>query len=96
MVGYALDNYIQGGSLRAWRSYFPLAEIYGFDIQKDTQFSDERIHTDFVNSTVAEEIGTWKIKRPNLKFDIIIDDGSHIDDDQLATLNNCVFRRMVE
>jgi hypothetical protein len=88
MVGYALDNYSQGGSLRVWRSYFPQARIHGFDIQEDTQFSEERIYTYLVNSTVVEEINIWKNEHPDLMFDVIVDDGSHIDDDQLATLNN--------
>lgn len=85
MLGYALENYKPGGSLRAWRDYFVNSEIIGFDVQVDTQFSEERIQTFLCDSTnnnsVKEVIG-------NRKFDIIIDDGSHLDTHQFETLKN--------
>jgi hypothetical protein len=51
MVGYSLEGYKPGGSLRAWRDYFTQGRIIGVDIQPDTQFDDEpRIETYLCNS----------------------------------------------
>src|ERR1700730_10847839 len=33
MVGFALPGYRPGGSLRAWRDYFPKAPVLGMDVQ---------------------------------------------------------------
>lgn len=84
MVGYALPNYKPGGSLRAWRDYFPHGNIVGADVQPDTQFTEERITTLLCDSTdpkIVEILG-------DRKFDIIIDDGSHYDESQLKTIRN--------
>ena len=60
-----------------WRDYFPNAEIYGADIDKDILFKSERIktfHVDQLDPSSLEKM--WKnINVDN--FDIIIDDGLH-------------------
>jgi demethylmacrocin O-methyltransferase len=89
MQGYALDGYKPGGSLRAWRDYFVNGRIVGADVQPDTQFSDEpRIETYLCNSTKKDEVDAFLKSLDNPQFDIIIDDGSHHDMDQLNTLRN--------
>jgi glycosyltransferase involved in cell wall biosynthesis len=89
MAGYAKEGYKPGGSLRSWAEFFSNAIVYGADVQPDTQFNDnDQIVTvlcDSTNRTHVEELA----KSLNYKkFDIIIDDGSHLLDDQLATLAN--------
>lgn len=86
MVGYALDGYEPGGSLRAWRDYFPKGEIHGMDVQPDTQFEDDRIKTFLCDSTKKYEDG-W-IEESFDKYDFIIDDGLHTPDAQYKTFNN--------
>ena len=89
MVGFAQDGYKPGGSLRAWRDFFPNATIYGMDVQPDTQFDDEeRIVTFLCNSTNPDQVSKVMGKLDYAKFDIIIDDGSHIIEDQFKTLRN--------
>ena len=70
-------EYSPGGSLKMWRDYFPNAEIYGADIDKDILFKSERIktfHVDQLDPSSLEKM--WKnIDVDN--FDIIIDDGLH-------------------
>lgn len=88
MHGYALAGYRPGGSLRAWRDYFPRGAIYGVDIQSDTEISEERITTAFCDSTDPQRVATFVERLGGRRFDIIIDDGSHVDTDQLATLEN--------
>lgn len=89
MVGYALDGYKPGGSLRAWRDYFPQGKIIGCDVQPDTQFSEDRITTFLCDSTSKTSVEVAaEIILVDINFDIIIDDGSHRDEDQLKTLRN--------
>ena len=42
---------IPGSSLRAWKDYFPNAEIFGADIDPDILFIEERIRTFHVDQT---------------------------------------------
>jgi cephalosporin hydroxylase len=86
MVGFAAPHYRPGGSLRAWRAYFPNAQIVGIDVQSDTQFEEDRIETFICNSTDSAKVQQFLAdQRP---FDLIVDDGSHRSEDQLATLKN--------
>ena len=87
MVGYALTGYKPGGSLRAWRDYFPNGRIIGCDIQPDTQFTEDRIETYLCNSTKSDEVHKL-MNELNIQYNIIIDDGSHAALDQYATLQN--------
>ncbi len=89
MVGYSRPGYKPGGSLRAWRDYFVNGTIHGVDIQADTQFSDEsRITTYICDSTDKAKVEEFMKNLGNITFDIIVDDGSHIDANQLKTLSN--------
>jgi hypothetical protein len=87
MKGYASDEYKPGASLRAWRDHFPDWNIYGMDIQPDTQFSEERIKTWQVDSTNETDVKNL-MNSIQLEFDVIIDDGSHYDVHQWLTLKN--------
>ena len=88
MVPWCAGWYRQGGSLRAWRDYFPNAGVHGLDVQPDTQFSENRIHTHLCDSTDPQQISQFLANAGVDAFDLIIDDGSHRADDQLATLGN--------
>jgi hypothetical protein len=88
MVGYAAEHYKPGGSLRAWRDYFPNAEIYGLDIMRDTQFYDNRITTYLCDSTNASQAKELLSSLKHKEFDVIVDDGCHLPNDQIATLRN--------
>lgn len=69
--------YSPGGSLRGWREFFPTAQIYAADIDKDILQPEERItkfYVDQTNAVVVKEM--WNQVGKN-NFDIIIDDGLH-------------------
>jgi len=72
-----------GGSLQLWKRYFGSgAEIIGVDISPDAMFIEPGIRTacmDQKDPTIASEFGP---------FDIIIDDGSHVSEDQEITFGN--------
>lgn len=87
MKGYMPDTYKPGASLRAWNDYFKNSNIYGMDIQEDTQFKEDRIVTYICDSTSEESVNNV-MNNLNIKFDIIVDDGWHYDEAQKSTLKN--------
>ena len=82
-VGGYDDPKSGGSSLRMWRTYFPNSCIFGIDIE-DKSYHDERRIKTFKCSQVdndsleivLQEIGN---------IDIVIDDGSHINDHIIHT-----------
>jgi hypothetical protein len=66
-----------GASLRAWRAYFPNADIYGADIDRRVLFEETRIKTFYCDQTNPADIAAlWK-SMPGISFDLMIDDGLH-------------------
>jgi hypothetical protein len=74
-----------GASLRAFREYLPKAAIYGADIDKDILFQEKRIKTFFVDQTLPKSFEALSTSIP-AEFDLIIDDGLHAPDANIATL----------
>ncbi len=73
-------EYKPGGSLKMWRDYFPNADVYGADIDKDILFESERIKTFYVNQLEKDSIKKMWDNIGEDNFDIIIDDGLHTYD----------------
>lgn len=86
-AGNTVENphYTPGGSLRAWRDYFPNATIYGVDTEEDCKISEERIKTFIFSSFDAYECNKHFA---DYSIDILIDDGIHTAIGQLYTLYN--------
>jgi hypothetical protein len=88
MFGWAAEHYRPGGSLRAWRDFFPNAEIHGIDVAPDTQFEGEwRIHTHICDSQDAEQTASL-LATIQPSPDLVIDDGLHEGAAQTRTLTN--------
>nr|Q83WF2.1 RecName: Full=Mycinamicin VI 2''-O-methyltransferase; AltName: Full=Mycinamicin biosynthesis protein E [Micromonospora griseorubida]BAC57026.1 methyltransferase [Micromonospora griseorubida] len=66
-----------GGSLRMWKSFFPRGQIYGLDIMDKSHVDELRIRTIQGDQNDAEFLD--RIARRYGPFDIVIDDGSHIN-----------------
>lgn len=82
-----------GASLRGWREYFPISNIYGADIDRDILFSEDRIQTFYVDQLDEVKIQSmWKENLDDLLFDIIIDDGLHTLDANICFLKNSVHK----
>lgn len=80
-------NFSIGSSIRAYKEFFPNAQIFGADIDKDTLFTEDRIKTSYVdqlNSTTFEEMHK-NFNSPS--YDLIIEDGLHSFVASLNTLN---------
>jgi len=82
-----------GASAAAFSKYFSNSEIYCLDINiSNFKYYSKKIHVFGLDSSNSEMV-TKFLKKINLKetfkyFDIIIDDGSHKQSDQLNALNH--------
>ncbi|CAE7313245.1 APX3 [Symbiodinium sp. CCMP2592] len=88
-----------GGSLRAWRDYLPQAFIYGLDVMPDAMVRGEaRIRSALADSAneghVASVMKSWGFASapgpgtPRGVFDVMVDDGLHSPEAQIATLGS--------
>jgi hypothetical protein len=67
-----------GGSLRMWECYFPHAKIYGLDIYDKSPHDAGRVRT-FRGSQADESFLRTMVQQIG-PIDIVIDDGSHINE----------------
>ena len=74
-----------GQSLRTWKRFFPKARIVGIDIFDKTHFSQPRIDVRICDQTDA--MGLRKLSDEYGGFDIIIDDGSHVNEHVIKTFH---------
>ena len=77
-------------SLRAWKEYFPNANIFGADIDKDILKNEDRIQTCFVDQrdpeTILKMFQEFKVE----KFDVIIEDGLHEFNANISFFENAI------
>jgi 23S rRNA U2552 (ribose-2'-O)-methylase RlmE/FtsJ len=69
-----------GSSLEMWRDWFPNSEIYGIDINPKGYPEGVKV----IKGDATKELILNNFK--DIKFDVIIDDGSHRLEDQLKSL----------
>jgi len=74
-----------GASLRAFREFLKNAKIYGADIDKRILFQEERIETFYVDQTDPTTFSNLDSRIPG-DLDLVIDDGLHSPDANIATL----------
>ena len=77
IASHMKSNYKPGGSLHGWREFFPNAQIYAADIDKDILEPEERITKFYVDQTNADIVKEMWSQVGVDKFDVIIDDGLH-------------------
>jgi len=82
-VGGYENPYAGGNSLRMWKKYFPLGKIYSFDIYDKSSLQEHRIKI-YRGSQVDRDF-LEKITGEIGPLDIIIDDGSHLNDHIIET-----------
>ena len=75
-----------GGSLRAFRDFLPKAQVYGADIDRQILFEEDRITTFFVDQTDPASLAALAGLIGD-HFDLIIDDGLHSPNANLAVLD---------
>lgn len=79
-----LEIGIQDGySLKMWKDYFPQGTIHGLDINNCKHFTEDRV---VIFQGSQADVGTLReINELAGPFDIIIDDGSHMNADMLLS-----------
>jgi len=78
------ENTLAGGeSLRMWKKYFPSGQIFGIDIFDKSVLEEKRIKM-FRGSQIDENFLNYVIDHTD-NLDIIIDDGSHINQHIIAS-----------
>ena len=80
------ENSTQGGaSLRMWKAYFRNSRIVGIDLYDKTQFREHRIDIRQCDQTDSESLHHLSSEYGG--FDIVIDDGSHLNGHVIKTFN---------
>jgi hypothetical protein len=75
-----------GGSIKMWADYFPNARIVGIDIDpRCAQFATKRVQI-ITGSQDNPEIAKYLAGEYAGGFDVIIDDGSHVSEHQIKSL----------
>jgi hypothetical protein len=70
-------------SLRMWKAYFRKSQIVGIDLYDKTHFSEHRIDVRQCDQTDEDRL--LRLSNEYGGFDIIIDDGSHINEHVIRT-----------
>jgi trans-aconitate methyltransferase len=78
-IGIGLKN---GASLRMWQDFFPQAQIYGADHNPLTMVQGRRIKSFLCDSTKTSDIKDL-VKKVGPDVDFFVDDGSHVEADQV-------------
>lgn len=82
-VGGYDKPYLGGHSLRMWKSFFPFGKITSLDIYDKSFLEENRIKIYKGSQIDREHLKNIVLERG--EFDIIIDDGSHINDHVIKT-----------
>ncbi len=82
-----------GASLRTWKAYFPHADIFGLDIDPECKRHEEdRIHIE-----IGSQDDVPFLERcfgGDRKFDVIIDDGSHVNRHIITSFETLFYKRL--
>jgi hypothetical protein len=82
--GYGLLDKDKGGaSLRMWKAYFRKSRIVGIDLYDKSHLSEHRIDIRRCDQTDSETL--LRLSSEYGGFDIIIDDGSHLNEHVIKT-----------
>ncbi len=77
-----VPHYSPGASLRMWRDFFPKAQVYGADFDREVLIEEDRIKTFYCDETKADDIKKL-VEQTGTDIDIVIDDASHYSRNQL-------------
>lgn len=75
---------LKGESIKMWHEIYPEAHIYGLDLFQENPIPFEASWVSWFKGSQVDEALLEEVKRSG-PFDIIIDDGSHVSEHQLAT-----------
>ncbi|MFE4973653.1 hypothetical protein ACFRAR_16265 [Kitasatospora sp. NPDC056651] len=67
-----------GGSLKMWKHYFPRGLVFGVDLFDKSGLDQQRLHT--LKADQSDPAQLLDIAERHGPFDIVIDDGSHVNE----------------
>lgn len=70
---------LDGSSIKTWEEYFSIASIFAIDIQPACKKYESKRTSIEIGSQADETVLNKIIEKANKNFDVIIDDGSHIN-----------------
>jgi hypothetical protein len=85
MVGIGKPGASPGASLRAFRDYCEVADVYGADIDKGVLFNENRIQTFYVDQTDPKTFEDLSTSIPDDIY-LMIDDGLHSPNANIESL----------
>jgi glycosyltransferase involved in cell wall biosynthesis len=81
-------------SINIWRKYFPLAKIYGFEFNDEyiENAKSQQLHDVVYEKLNIQDENSIKstLKKVGVKYDIIIEDSTHIFEDQILFIKNSI------
>jgi hypothetical protein len=77
-----------GGSLRAWRDFFPTSLVLGFDIDPMICFQESRVQTSVVNQLDEDSLANAFADLDDESVDLFVDDGLHALDANLIPIRH--------
>ena len=72
-------------SLRLWKGYFNNVNLHGIDID-EKEFNDTEVTLHKIDQSNSLELDKF-VATVGIKFDVILDDGSHVPEHQILTIN---------
>ena len=72
-------------SLKLWKGYFGNVNLHGLDID-DKEFNDTEVTLHKIDQSSASELDKF-VATVGISFDVILDDGSHVPEHQILTIN---------
>jgi hypothetical protein len=82
-------DYVIGASLFMWQDYFPQAQIFAFDNKSELLINEGRIQSFYCDQSSDESLAE-AMSYVGHDFDLIVEDGSHIREHQLLSMNHLV------
>ena len=82
-----------GASLRGWSRFFPEAQIFAADIDRQILFREPRITTFFCDQTNPDSVrALWSAPELGDDFDVIVEDGLHTFEANLVFLEGSLHK----
>ena len=72
-------------SLKLWKGYFGNVNLHGIDID-EKEFNDTEVTLHKIDQSNSLELDQF-VADVGIKFDVILDDGSHVPEHQILTIN---------
>ena len=74
----------EGAGVRMFRAYFPNAMIYGAELEEERLFEEDRIKVVKCNQWLLDDL-VRLVEVTGKDVDLVVDDGSHVPEDQVAS-----------